>query len=434
MPVHMGKVVQFDSPDGKPRGSRAKRRKRGDKTALVLGGGGFTGGVYEMGALRAFDLLAVNRTVNEFDIYVGTSAGAFVGSLVANGITPEEMFRVLDKALPSPIENASLRTLLRPNYKGFIERMAMLPLRTAATLRRLASNVGEVSMVDLVMGLAEGLPTGVYHNRGIERYMRNVLSDPDRTNDFRELANELRIVATDLDTCERIVFGEGEWDNVPISRAVAASGALPIVYEPYKLRGRELIDGGIISTTNVDVAVEAGAKFIVVINPLVPFVNDFKSEIPTMFASRVRRVSDMGMPAIGNQAFRLLAHARLHLAVQSWNERFPDVDIILIEPDFDDELMFGTSILDYSARLEIAKHGFESVTVKLARDYPRYKEMAARHGIEISARRVRRVLETVEEEEKGISAWRRVLEQTTGALLRQSGATEEEDVRAKPSS
>ena len=140
-----------------------------------------------MGALRAFDLLAVNRTVNDFDIYVGTSAGAFVGSMVANGITPEEMFRVLDKALPSPIENASLRTLLRPNYKGFATRLAVLPLRVAAMARRLAGNIGEISMVDVVMGLAEGLPTGVYHNRGIEQYVRNVLSDPDRTNDFREL-------------------------------------------------------------------------------------------------------------------------------------------------------------------------------------------------------------------------------------------------------
>jgi NTE family protein len=420
----MGKVVQLDGPDGKPRSSRRRRRGRGDKTALVLGGGGFTGGVYEMGALRAFDLLAVNRTVNEFDIYVGTSAGAFVASMVANGVTPEEMFRVLDKALPSPIENASLRTLLRPNYRGFATRLAVLPLRVAAMARRLAGNIGEISMVDVVMGLAEGLPTGVYHNRGIEQYVRNVLSDPDRSNDFRQLANDLRIVATDLDTCERIVFGEGEWANVPISRAVAASGALPIVYEPYELRGRQLIDGGIISTTNVDVAVEAGAKFIVVVNPLVPYVNDFEDRIPTVFGSRVRRVSDMGMPAIGNQAFRLLAHARLHLAIESWKERFPDVDIILIEPEFDDELMFGTSILDYSARVQIAKHGFESVTVALARDYKRYKEIAARHGIEISARRVRRVLDTVEEEEKGISAWRRVLEQTTGALLRQSGQRE----------
>src|SRR3954468_7020010 len=427
IPSPMGKVVQLDGPGGKRSGSpRGRRRRgRGDKTALVLGGGGFTGGVYEMGALRAFDLLAVNRTVNDFDIYVGTSAGAFVGSLVANGVTPEEMFRVLDNALPSPIENASLRTLLRPNYKGFANRLTLLPLRAAAIARRLAGSIGEISMVDVVMGLAEGLPTGVYHNRGIEKYVRNVLSDPDRSNDFRELGNQLLITATDLDTCERIVFGDGEWANVPISKAVAASGALPIVYEPYELRGRQLIDGGIVSTTNVDVAVEAGAKMIIVVNPLVPYVNDFEARIPTVFGSRVRRVSDMGMPAIGNQAFRLLAHARLHLAVQSWNERFPDVDIILIEPEFDDELMFGTSILDYSSRLQIAKHGFESVTVKLARDYQRYKEIAARHGIEISARRVQRVIETVEEEEQGISAWRRVLEQTTGALLRQSDQVEE---------
>jgi predicted acylesterase/phospholipase RssA len=427
----MGKVVQFDGPDGKPRpsGKGRRRRGRGDKTALVLGGGGFTGGVYEMGALRAFDLLAVNRTVNDFDIYVGTSAGSFVASMVANGITPEEMFRVLDKALPSPIENASLRTLLRPNYRGFATRLTLLPLRIAGVVRRLAGNLGEISMVDIVTGLAEGLPTGVYHNRGIESYVRNALSDPDRTNDFRELASDLRIVATDLDTCERIVFGEGEWDDVPISRAVAASGALPIVYEPYELRGRQLIDGGIVSTTNVDVAVEAGAKFIVVVNPLVPYVNDFETRIPTIFGSRVRRVSDMGMPAIGNQAFRLLAHARLHLAIESWKERFPEVDIILIEPEFNDELMFGTSILDYSARLQIAKHGFESVTVRLAGDYQRYKDIAARHGIELSARRVQRVLDTVVEEEKGISAWRRVLEQTTGALLRQSDEAEEAEAR-----
>ena len=135
----------------------------------------------------------------------------------------------------------------------------------------------------------------------------------------------------------------------------------------------------------------------------------------------------MGLTAIGNQAFRLLAHARLHLAIESWQERFPDVDIILIEPEPDDELMFGTSILDYSARLAIAKHGFESVTTRLARDYDRFKDIAGRHGIEISERRVRKVLDTVEEEKEGVSAWRRVLEQTTGALLRQSGQAEEEE-------
>src|SRR5688500_19754901 len=133
--------------------------------------------------------------------------------------------------------------------------------------------------------------------------MAEVLSDPDRTNDFRELEQELLLTATDVDTCERLVLGRDEWADVPISTAVSASTALPMIYEPIQLRGRQLMDGGIASTTNVDVAVEAGAKFIIVVNPLVPYVNDFKKRIPTMFGSRVRRVADMGMPGIGNQAF-----------------------------------------------------------------------------------------------------------------------------------
>ncbi len=79
--------------------------------------------------------------------------------------------------------------------------------------------------------------------------------------------------------------------------------------------------------------------------------------------------------------------------------------------------MFGTSILDYKARLEIAKHGFESVTLKLARDYDRYKAIAGRHGIDISARRVRHVMDQVERARRTPAAWRLALEQTTSALM-----------------
>ena len=414
----MGKVVELEGPGSRPRAGRGRRsRQQRSKTALVLGGGGFTGGVYEIGALRAFDLLSTNRTVNQFDVYVGTSAGAFVASMVANGITPEQMMRVLNRHLPSPIRDIDLGTLLRLNYGGFLRKSLTLPFRIAGVARELVLNLGEVSAVDVVSGLAGGLPTGFYSGRGIESYVAEVLSDPDRSDDFRELARELYLPATDLDTTERVVLGEGEWADVPISRAVAASGALPMIYEPVEVKGREFIDGGIRSTTNVDVAVERGAKFIVVINPLVPFINDFTKSIPTMTGTRARHVSDLGFTAIGNQAFRMLSHDRLHRAVEDWERLYPGVDIVLIEPELDDELMFGTSILDYRARLEIAKHGFESVTLRLARDYDRYKATAERHGIEISARRVRHVLEEVEAEREEISAWRRILEQTTAALL-----------------
>ncbi len=106
---------------GKAAASRAAatRRRKRSKTALVLGGGGLTGGVYEMGALRALDLLSVNRTVNQFDVYVGTSAGSFVAAAVANGVTPEEMMRVIVQRVPTPFPDARVSSLLKPNYKEF---------------------------------------------------------------------------------------------------------------------------------------------------------------------------------------------------------------------------------------------------------------------------------------------------------------------------
>jgi len=418
----MGEVVRLQKPtkSGSKGSGKQARRPRRSKTALVLGGGGFTGGVYEIGALRALDLLAVNRTVNQFDVYVGTSAGSFVASLVANGVTPEEMMRVVNQQVPTPFRDVDRSTLMRPNAKEFAQSAALLPLRLLGLARSFVGQIGSASLIDLAVGVAEALPSGLYDGSGIQRYLETVLGDPDRVNDFRLLENELYLTATDLDTCERIVLGGPEWDDVPIATSVAASTALPMVYKPIEIKGRHLVDGGSRSTTNVDVAVERGAKFVIVVNPLVPYVNDFQKVIPTMLGSRVRRVADMGFPQIGYQAFKLLAHQRLHEAVSHWREKYPGVDIILIEPDPNDELMFETNILNFTRRVEIARHGFESVTLKLASDYDELKAVCAKHGIEISATRVRKVVQKFAEEREQSAGWRRIFEQTTGALLSQS--------------
>jgi NTE family protein len=406
---------------GRPGSMDRRRRPRRDKTALVLGGGGFTGGVYEIGALRALDLLAVNSTVNQFDVYLGTSAGSFIASLCANGVTPEEMMKVVTRQGRAPFKDIDIADLLKPNLVEFARAGALFPLRTLSLARQVVSQRGGVSLMDVLLGLTDDLPSGMYTGAGIESYLHKVLSEPGRTDDFRKLACELYLTATDLDTCERVVFGVEGTEDVPISTAVRASGALPMVYSPVEIKGRELIDGGIVSTTNLDIAVEAGAHLVVVINPIVPFVNDFAGTVRTLRGSRPRRVSDMGFAQIGYQAFKLVAHQRLHELAKHWGERYPGVDIVLIEPESNDGLMFETSMMNFASRVEIARHGFESVTKHLAGEYERYHEIAERHGIEISAKRVRKVVEHFDEPEE-VSAWRKILEGTTGALLRQAGS------------
>jgi NTE family protein len=426
----MGKVVKLDAAakngvssktrlsavrSGQP-GRRGGRGSRRHKTALVLGGGGFTGGVYEIGALRALNLLSANRTINQFDIYVGTSAGAFVAALCANGVTPEEMMQGLAHQGPQSLKDIDLRDVLQLNLSEFARTGARIPLRVASLARELLPKIGQVSLIDIVLGFAEILPSGLYTGVGVERYLGKVLAQDGRSNDFRELVRELYLVATDLDTCERIVFGSEGYDDVPISTAVRASGALPMVYAPVRVGERELVDGGIVSTTNLDIAVEAGADLVIVINPMVPFVNDRGEQAGG-------RISDMGFSKIGYQAFKLLAHQRLHELAGMWEERYPGVDIVLIEPEPRDDLMFKTSMLNFASRIEIARHGFQSVTYHLLGQYERYREIAKRHGIEISEGRVRRVVDHFEEaEDEQVGAWRKILEGTTGALLRQSGS------------
>ena len=141
----MGKVVKLEKPSqGRRTGQPRRRRPARSKTALVLGGGGFTGGVYEIGALRALDLLAVNRNVNEFDVYVGTSAGSFIASMAANGVTPEEMMRVVNQQVPTPFRDIDLGTLLRPNYLDFAKSAALLPLGCCESAARSRPAAGRV--------------------------------------------------------------------------------------------------------------------------------------------------------------------------------------------------------------------------------------------------------------------------------------------------
>lgn len=402
----MGKVVKLEpSAKAKP-----------DKTALVLGGGGFTGGVYEIGALRALDLLAQGMSVNDFDLYVGTSAGSFIAALCANEIAPEEMMRAVTRENDQPFREINLQDLLRPNLFELARRGVMLPAHLLSLGRRIVMQRGQTSLMDLVIGLAEVLPPGLYNGAGLERYLQRVLADRDMPDDFRACKHDLYITATDLDTCERVVFGQPGYDEVPISTAVRASTALPMVYAPVRIGDREYVDGGIVSTTNLDIAVEAGAKLVIVINPIVPYRNDFDEKVRTIGGVRARRISDMGFPKVGYQAFKMLAHRRLHGMAELWQERYPGVDIVLIEPQANDRLMFETSIMNFTSRVEIARHGFESVARHLSGEYETYREIFERHGIEISAERVRNVIGHFDQETEVEGRWRSILGVAAGML------------------
>src|ERR671931_506368 len=78
-----------------------------------------------------------------------------------HGITPEEMMRVINRDLPTPLSDIDLGTLLQPNYGGFLRKSVTFPLRVAGVARELVTHIGEISAVDVATSLASALPTGI---------------------------------------------------------------------------------------------------------------------------------------------------------------------------------------------------------------------------------------------------------------------------------
>src|SRR3546814_4606789 len=83
---------------------------------------------------------------------------------------------------------------------------------------------------DLVNRFGGLVPTGLFDNAEVERFLRDIFTRRGRSNDFRELDAKLFVVAVELDSGEPVLFGGEGWDDVPISRAVQASAALPGLY------------------------------------------------------------------------------------------------------------------------------------------------------------------------------------------------------------
>lgn len=354
----------------------AARRLRDEKgkVALVLAGGGIIGGVYQIGALKALNDFLVGRTVNDFDIYVGTSCGSFVASCLANRITPEEMMASL---AGERVEGFRFHRsdILRLNTVEAIGKLLRLPWECLSLLYRSARNLSPLPLSDIYYRAMRLLPSGIYDSDSIDEVLSQIFRPP-RCNDFKKLARELCVAVTDLQSSHLRVFSAEDCQGVTISRAVAASTAIPIVYRPVRIGGRDYVDGGLTDTMHVDVAIRRGAKLLICINPLVPYVNDGRGE------GAGHHVFNLGFPFVGKQVVRTILASRVAYDLRLLRRRRPDVDVILIQPSEHDFRMFYNPIMKYATRVEVAVHGFTSACRALSQDFHHHRDVLRRHGMD----------------------------------------------------
>lgn len=178
------------------------------RVGLALSSGGAKG-LAHVGVIQVLEEQGI-----EIDAIAGASMGAYVGSLWAYGL-----------------EGPSLEKIAREHEGRW----------------------GLFSMVDPVLPPRRGFVS----TRRILRRLRRSLGEAH----FSDMVRPLRVLATRLDTLERVVFANGV-----VGETVAASIAIPGICVPVNIDGEDYVDGGVTDPLPVDVLEEMGIERIVAVN------------------------------------------------------------------------------------------------------------------------------------------------------------------------
>lgn len=322
------------------------------KRALVLAGGGVVGGMYEVGALAALDELPGFRA-NDFDIYVGSSAGSVVATLMASGVRPIDLYAILDEERDDPL-NFHRGSVY---HKGSFGTAARNFAQLVWAVGKKAITKYQLEWPDILARSGGDMPAGFFSLAPLEAYVRETLTARGLANTFRDCPRSLLIPAIDLDYAERVVFGAGRFLDLPISQAIAASAAIPGFFEPYRIDGRDYIDGDVGHTGHADLAVERGASVLLVINPAVP--------LRVGGADTAADVRHRGLYAIMEQAGHITSIKLLELGLLELRLRYPHIEVHVIQPDPVPSPLRGSS-MGFEASRAALRFGYTTVKEYLA--------------------------------------------------------------------
>ncbi len=363
-------------------GRSTTRRMSG--VGLALAGGGPLGGIYEVGALIALSDSLEGFDFNDLDVYVGVSSGGFVAAALANGISPDQMYRLFiedgDESALTP------QVLLRPALAEFRRRVLAVPRLAGRAAMRYARDPLRAGVMESLATLAQAMPVGMFDNATVDRFLARLLSAAGRTNDFRKLSRKLFLVATNLDTGASVVFGAPGQEHVPISRAISASSALPGLFPPVEIDGEHYVDGALNKTLHASVALDQGIDLLVCVNPLVPYD---ASAAPRRGRITGEKLNQGGLPLVLSQTFRAIIHSRLRVGMEKYATQYPKANVVLFEPSREDAQMFFANLFSYRHRKRICALAYTKTRRNLLARAHELAPVLARHGVRIRVARLR---------------------------------------------
>lgn len=269
------------------------------KVGLVLGGGGVTGAAFHFGTLLTLRM-ATGWDLDDAEVVVGTSSGGFAAALVRGHAL--ELGTMVGDTRDRAEAAARLRERVYP-------RNGLAPATVLRWLRRGVLPALPHPDLQVVLG-----SPGVYRTSGIEAWIREAVGP---TADGWP-ARPTVVVAYDLEDRRRVAFGTEGAPPATLARAVAASTAVPVVYEPVRIGDRLYVDGGVASGTSADLVLGCTEPLdlVLVVAPMA------------------------GTPRGGRRfyefyedVFDRAGRAALDAELEAVREAWPEADVVVLRPD-----------------------------------------------------------------------------------------------------
>ena len=311
------------------------------RVGLVLGAGGVLGGAWLVGGLHAL-ASETGWDPGSAEYLVGTSAGAMIAGLSASGVpawfmvahSAGETAEARDGDQSTPAEASRSAGAVFRLHPG-------VPVLGPGSWRLALASLARPYRYSPAAVLAGWLPRGLVSPEPLKQTIRRVADD-----EWTPHPN-LWIMACDYETGRRVAFGRGDAPPASLAEAVAASCAIPGFYRPVEIAGHRYVDGGVASTSNLDVLAGKGLDLVICLNPTSSLHAPQPRTLGERAAGVLRQASGR---RLGNEAKRVRASGS---------------EVILIQPTVQDLDAMGTNLMSSKRRHQVIETAAQTVTNQL---------------------------------------------------------------------